>query len=150
MESILRDIGVIARALDSIANIEFKEFELTRGQYVYLVRIYENKGIIPEQLAEMIKVDRSTASRAIQRLVEKGFVTKVLDQENKKIIHLETTDKGAEKAAFILRENKYSKEAALQGLTKQEQKVLHELLIKVKKNVDEDWHFVKSGGKRTY
>ena len=42
MAEILREIGMIARALDSIANIEFKEFDLTRGQYLYLIRICEN------------------------------------------------------------------------------------------------------------
>lgn len=33
MEDVLRDIGVIARALDTIANIEFKDLTLTKGQY---------------------------------------------------------------------------------------------------------------------
>ena len=37
MAEILRDIGMIARALDSISNIEFKEVDLTRGQYLYYV-----------------------------------------------------------------------------------------------------------------
>ncbi len=64
---ILREIGMIARALDSISNIEFKEYDLTKGQYLYLVRICENPGIIQEKLAEMIKVDRTTAARAIKK-----------------------------------------------------------------------------------
>ncbi|HWL27143.1 MAG TPA: MarR family transcriptional regulator, partial [Ureibacillus sp.] len=51
MQEILREIGMIARALDSISNIEFKELDLTKGQYLYLVRIYENPGIIQEKLA---------------------------------------------------------------------------------------------------
>lgn len=59
---ILREIGMIARALDSISNIEFKEYELTKGQY--LVRIFENPEIIQDKLAEMIKVDRTSAARA--------------------------------------------------------------------------------------
>lgn len=42
MTDILREIGMIARALDSISNIEFKELSLTRGQYLYLVRVCEN------------------------------------------------------------------------------------------------------------
>ena len=50
VKDILRPIGVIARSLDSIANIEFKKFDLTRGQYLYLVRIAENPGIIQERL----------------------------------------------------------------------------------------------------
>jgi len=84
MTEILRDIGMIARALDSIANIEFKEYDLTRGQYLYLVRIYEQPGIIQEKLAEMIKVDRTTAARAVKKLEENGFIERRDDEENKK------------------------------------------------------------------
>lgn len=51
MNDILREIGMIARALDSISNIEFKDLDLTRGQYLYLVRIYENPGVIQDKLA---------------------------------------------------------------------------------------------------
>jgi hypothetical protein len=44
MMEILREIGMIALALDSICNIEFKEYDLTKGQYLYLIRICENPG----------------------------------------------------------------------------------------------------------
>ena len=37
-EDILRQIGTIARALDSIASVEFKEIKLNHGQYLYLTR----------------------------------------------------------------------------------------------------------------
>lgn len=30
MKEVLREIGMIARALDSISNIEFKEYDLTK------------------------------------------------------------------------------------------------------------------------
>lgn len=39
MKEVLLEIGMIARALDSISNIAFKEYDLTKGQYLYLVRI---------------------------------------------------------------------------------------------------------------
>lgn len=83
MAEILRDIGMIARALDSISNIEFKEVDLTRGQYLYLVRICENPGIIQEKLAEMIKVDRTTTARAIKKLESNGMIERLEDKENK-------------------------------------------------------------------
>ncbi|TWD98620.1 hypothetical protein FB550_109129 [Neobacillus bataviensis] len=50
MKEILREIGMIARALDSISIIEFKEYDLTKGQYLYLARICENPGIIQENV----------------------------------------------------------------------------------------------------
>ena len=74
MNDILREIGSISRMLDAIANIEFKELKLNKGQYIYLVRIFENEGIIPERLAEVIKVDRTTLSRAVRKLEENGFI----------------------------------------------------------------------------
>ncbi len=150
MKDVLRDVGVIARALDSIANIEFKELALTKGQYLYVVRIYENEGIIPERLAEMIKVDRTTLSRAIQKLVHNGFVDKQTDQQNKKIKHLYTTEQGKEAAQFILKENRYSNDMALKNFSAAEIDVLSELLCKMKANVELDWHSVKSGQKRQY
>lgn len=76
MREILREVGMIARALDSISNIEFKEIHLTKGQYLYLVRIYEHPGIIQEKLAEMLKVDRTTVARAVQKLERQGFILK--------------------------------------------------------------------------
>ncbi len=97
MAEILRPIGIIARALDSIANVEFKQFDLTKGQHLYLVRICENPGIFQDQLAELIKVDRTTAARAIKKLEEKGFVTKRADTANKKSAEFTRLKKRAER-----------------------------------------------------
>ena len=150
MKDILRDIGVIARALDSVANIEFKELDLTRGQYLYLVRIDENPGIIPDRLADLIKVDRTTASRAINKLVKQDFIEKKPDPDNRKIKRLFATEKGEEAADYIRRENRHSNRVALEGLTQEEEKNLSVLLKKVKNNIEADWKAVKQGETREY
>lgn len=84
MKEILREIGMIASALNSISNIEFKEYGLTKGQYLYLVRICENPAIIQEKLAEMRKVDRTTAARVIKKLEINSFIEKKEDEHNRK------------------------------------------------------------------
>ncbi|MEF3352816.1 MarR family transcriptional regulator [Paenibacillus sp. GYB006] len=150
MKEILREIGMIARALDSISNIEFKEYDLTKGQYLYLVRICENPGIIQEKLAEMIKVDRTTASRAIKKLEINGFIEKKEDDQNKKIKKLFPTKKGKNIYPFIIRENDYSNKVALSGFSENEIETIYNLLQKVRKNVEKDWEFVKKGNKREY
>ena len=150
MTEILREIGMIARALDSISNIEFKEYDLTKGQYLYLVRIFENPGIIQERLAEMIKVDRTTASRAIKRLEINGFIEKKVDKNNKKINKLFPTEKGKNVYHFIKRENDYSNTVALEGFSEKEEQSIFNLLQRVRKNIDKDWDFVKRGNKRKY
>ncbi|UMR38015.1 MarR family winged helix-turn-helix transcriptional regulator [Paenibacillus polymyxa] len=150
MKEVLREIGMIARALDSISNIEFKEHDLTKGQYLYLVRICENPGIIQEKLAEMIKVDRTTASRAIQKLVINGFIEKKEDQHNKKINKLFPTEKGNSVYPFIKREHDYSDQVALAGFSESEVNTIFTLLQRVRKNISDEWEFVKKGNKRNY
>ncbi|AUO08811.1 MarR family transcriptional regulator [Paenibacillus sp. lzh-N1] len=150
MKEVLREIGMIARALDSISNIEFKEYDLTKGQYLYLVRICENPGIIQEKLAEMIKVDRTTASRAIQKLVINGFIEKKEDRHNKKINKLFPTEKGNNVYPFIKREHDYSDNVALAGFSESEVNTIFNLLQRVRKNISDEWEFVKKGNKRNY
>ena len=132
MKEILREIGMIARALDSISNIEFKEYELTKGQYLYLVRICENPGIIQEKLSEMIKVDRTTAARAIKKLEINGFIEKKEDESNKKLKTFPDR-KGKNVYPFIKRENDYSNTVALEGFSETEAETISNLLQRVRK-----------------
>lgn len=150
MNDILREIGMIARALDSISNIEFKDLDLTRGQYLYLVRIYENPGIIQEKLAEMIKVDRTTVARAIKKLEMQGFIQKLPDEQNKKIKKLFPTEKGKKVYPLLRREGEHSTEVALSGFTSEEKETISALLHRVRKNIERDWEYVKKGNKRDY
>lgn len=150
MIDVLRDIGKIARALDSIANIEFKDYQLSKGQYLYLIRISENPGIIPDKLAEMIKVDRTTVARALKKLEEKGLIEKKADLQNKKIRRLFITSAGATLVPIIRLENEYSNQIALENLSEQEILVFSETLKTVVENIDKEWVSVKKGNKRPY
>lgn len=150
MKDILYEIGTIARALDSISNMEFKEQSLTKGQYLYVVRIYEHPGIILENLADMLKVDKTTASRAVQKLEEKGIIERKMQTNNKKNKQLYVTEKGAALYVFVMKEHQYSAQVALQQFTEDETHQLLALLQKVRLNIEHDWEFVKKGGKRQY
>lgn len=149
-EDILRQIGTIARVLDSIANIEFKDMQLNRGQYLYLVRIKENPGIISDHLASMLNVDRTTAARSIKKLEQNNLIIKKQDPDNKKIRHLFVTQKGQNLAEKIEKENTYSNELVLTGLNEKKREELAALLQQVEDNASENWRYVKNGGKRKY
>lgn len=150
VKEILRPIGVVSRALDSIANIEFKEINLNRGQYLYLVRICEEPGIILERLASMLKVDKTTAARSIQKLEQKELIERRSDANNRKIRRIFPTDQGKSLYPFLLREENYSNSVALRGFSDEEQAQLLAYLSRVATNIDDDWNFVKSGYKREY
>ena len=149
-ENILRKIGSISRALDSIANIEFKDLELNRGQYLYLTRVFEHPGIISDRLATLLNIDRTTTARGVRKLERAGLIFKEDDEANKKIKHLFVTDAGKKLAEEMEKENVYSNMLVTKGLTKDEQAQLRKYLGILEKNAGENWNFVKNGGKRKY
>lgn len=150
MKDILRTIGSISRELDSIANIEFKGLNLTKGQYLYLVRICENPGIIQGELAEKIRIDRTTAARAVMKLEKDGFITRGADANNRKIKRLYPTEQGEKVYPIIKRENDCSNSVALNDFTEDEISALKGMLERVEQNVSADWNYVKKGNHREY
>ncbi|SDZ84538.1 DNA-binding transcriptional regulator, MarR family [Thalassobacillus cyri] len=96
---------------------------------MYLVRICENPGIIQGKVAEMIKVDRTTAARSIKKLKMNGFIEKKEDEYNKKIKKLYPTEKGKKVFPFIKRENDHSNSVALEGLSEVEIETIFDLLL---------------------
>lgn len=84
MSQILREIGNIARALDYISNVEFKDIHLNKGQYLYLSRIYENPGIINDNLAKLVKNDRTAVAKTVKHLEQEQLILKKADSTNKK------------------------------------------------------------------
>ena len=145
MTEILHELGTIARALDSISNVEFKDLKLSKGQYLYLVRIYEQPGIILEELANCLKVDKTTASRAIKKLVANGLIERRTQLDNKKNKPLFVTKKGAQLYPMLRAE-----QTALKHLTAKQQVQLQQLLQQVRRNIEKDWEIVKKGQKRNY
>lgn len=150
MGNILREIGAIERCFESIANIEFKHYGVAKNQYIYLVRICENPGIIQEKILHILKVDRSTASRAIEKLRQEGFIYKEKGPDNKKNKALYPTARGEAMNKILKREDDYSNAVAVQGFTLEERAVLLELLQRIRKNVEPEWELVKNGGNRCY
>src|SRR5699024_12744014 len=115
-----------------------------------LLRAVEHTRIIQEKLTEIIKVEPKTKARSVKKMIAKELIKSTPDKNNKKIKKLYPTDRGKKVYPFILREHHYSNQVAVKGLSQQEVLQLHTLLQKVRKNVSEDWHYIKKGNKRIY
>lgn len=60
-----------------------------------------------------------------------------------KIKRIYATEKGKNVYPIIVRENQHSNQVALQGLSEVEISQLADYLVRMRKNVSEDWEFVK-------
>ncbi len=96
MRIMTRHLLDIYRCLDTIREAQFSKFGLTRGQHAFLTRIAENPGINQEKLSFLLKVDRSSTTKALKKLIDKGLVVKAHSEHNKKDWVLSATPKGLE------------------------------------------------------
>ena len=71
---LLRDIGTLARTIHYLHDLHFKELALQRGQFIFLTRICENTGINQNDLSLLLKVDKSTTAKAVQKLTAAGYI----------------------------------------------------------------------------
>jgi len=69
-------------------------FDLTPVQYAALEAIYEHPGTDQKFVAEMIGYDRATIGGVIERLERKGWVRRVVSEQDRRARELSLTAKG--------------------------------------------------------
>lgn len=72
---------------------ELADLGIGGGQQFFLVRIYENPGISAKALAHKGYFDKATATRALQRLEEMGYVRRLTDETDRRKCRFYSTDK---------------------------------------------------------
>lgn len=145
---ILREIGTLSRSIHAICDTKFKELSLQKGQFIYLTRICENPGINLVDLTLLLKMDKTSTTKAIQKLEAEGYIQRKKDQEDKRIVRLYPTPKGIKSYDSIIEEENKNIKICLQGFSQEEQRLVTQLITKMSKNIESEWKASKliSGG----
>ncbi|MBS9337231.1 MarR family winged helix-turn-helix transcriptional regulator [Fructobacillus parabroussonetiae] len=128
---IFRQMGAISRTATTSMNQAAKKYQLENNLFLYLIRIVENEGLTQSSLAELVRVDKTTLSRALRKLDERGYIDKVAGPGNRKAKQLFPTEKGRESYQFLEKIEKEYIHEKMTKLTTTEQKELRRLLAKV-------------------
>lgn len=96
MRNLCRYIYLLNAKIDHLAEFETEKGTLTRDQLYIIEMIAEEPGITQKLLVERFKKKQTSVSRAITRLIERGFITKEPDPGDKRAAHLNTTKLGAD------------------------------------------------------
>lgn len=70
--------------------------DLTSDQHLVMRTIHKNGTCTSSQLAEFFYVNRSAITAIINRLSAKGFIKRVPDERDRRVIHLHLTERGKE------------------------------------------------------
>ena len=117
-------------------NKEVSEYGIGSGQFMFLLELYINDGKNQEEIAETLKIDKGTTARALKKLEEQGFVTRIKDENDKRSNKIYLNDKAKDVREGVLDVlNDWIKEIT-KSLTEEEEEMLKSLLEKVCKNIN--------------
>lgn len=142
-DDILREIGALTRTIHAIIEKKFKSLRLQKGQSIYLTRICENPGINMKELCQMLAVDKTTASKVVQKLVAESLVRKERDVTDKRAYPLYPTDKAIEAYDIIIEEENRLTRRCYNGFDENQQLQVMELVRKMRQNIENDWFELK-------
>ena len=84
-------ISDVARMMRAAFDRRVQRIGLTRSQWLVLSLLYRRPGVSQSELADMLKVERPTAGRMIDRLERKGWVVRQPDAGDRRVKRLYLT-----------------------------------------------------------
>jgi len=114
---------------------ELKDINIGRGPFNFLIVIYENEGIFQEDLSKKLRLDKTTTTRTLQKLLMAGYISKQKNVEDKRMYRVYTSIKGKE--LIKNRKTIFSSldKIILNGVTDQEKEIFEKLLSRMIQNI---------------
>lgn len=137
MIPINKTISIIERSNILYRNEVFKEYGLKGYQANYLLEINRHPGISQEELTKTMHIDKSNVARGLMHLSEMGYITRVQDSNDLRLLLLFPTDKGSELTKLISSIFKNQRNYLLQDFDENEINTLMSYLDKLKIRAEE-------------
>ena len=134
-EHLGKHISLLYRYSQIYFNTELKKYHLGSGQYIFLLSLLENEGINQEQLASLVKIDKTTTARAVAKLMREGYVRREISPDDHRAYILHSTYKAhavAENIRLIMDD---WNDTMLDGFSTADKQKMHTLLKRAIKNV---------------
>lgn len=88
-----RYISMLHRMNNSHFCRRLEQFGLRGGQQVFVMHLAKHPGCTFQELAQVGDFDKATATRAVRKLEEDGYVRLEMDPEDKRVKHIYLTKK---------------------------------------------------------
>ncbi|HEY5586641.1 MAG TPA: MarR family transcriptional regulator [Ruminiclostridium sp.] len=96
MEFIMKYISRTWRCAILYRNGKLENEGLNGYQHSYILKICKNPGISQEQLSKMIYINKSNVTRQLTLLEQKGFITRIPSEKDKRIMQIFPTQKASD------------------------------------------------------
>lgn len=132
--AISRYISMLYRLNNSYFCRRLEKFGLRGGQQVFLIHILKNPGCSFQELAQAGDFDKATATRAVRKLEEQGYVRLEMDEADKRVRHIYLTEDARQVLDETWRSVENWIEVITEGFTEEEKIIEEQLLERMVKN----------------
>ena len=137
MIPINKTISIIERSNILYRNEVFKEYGLKGYQANYLLEINRHPGISQEELTKTMHIDKSNVARGLIHLSELGYITRIQDENDLRILRLYPSEEGTKLSKVISTTFKEQRHFLLQDFNEDEITLLMSYLDKLKHRAEE-------------
>lgn len=130
-EPIGKYLSIINRKGNVFITKEISKFGIGSGQVMFLMELYKKDGISQEELSEVLNIDKATTCRAIKKLEEAEFLTRVKDKNDKRAYKLYLTQKSKDMENSIRDVLRICEDHISKNLSEEEVKTLAMILKKI-------------------
>lgn len=141
---ILREIGTLSRCIHTISDTKFRGLDLQKGQFIFLTRVCENPGINQIDLSNLLKVDKTTTAKVLQKLIGAGYIRKERDEQDKRMWRLYAQSKGLDTYSQLIEEENRNISVCFAHFSEGEKETVLTLIKKMCNNIENDWNRLKN------
>ena len=124
--------------IDSEIDACAKEIGITKPEADVLIAITLNENINQgRDVAKLKGFSKSYVSKAVAKLLDRGFISLVLDESDHRCQHIIINAKANEIIAKLQEKHKYVTDKLSKGITDEERETVTSVIKKIKNNIEE-------------
>lgn len=94
-------ISIIHRKFQVYLNKELEKIDINSSEFMYLTTLYRCNEVTLTELSTLISVDNAQSTRIIKKLYQRGLVSKIRSDSDKREFKIALSDKGRQMIPII-------------------------------------------------
>lgn len=125
-------------ALTNYVKSKLAPFNLAPEQNLILMLLWEKDGLNQNEIAEILKKDKTNIARMVFNLEQKGFIHRVCGEQDRRLLRVFLTSKGKELGDQVIPIAEEFNDLVCKGISDEELMEVRRILSKMCANVQED------------
>ena len=115
---------------------EFDDLDFQKGQMFILHVLSDKEGISQQDIKNYFMLDKGGVAKSVKTLVEKGYIKRIRNENDKRAYKLYLTEEGKKLKAFVKKTVAEWNNIVEIGINDNDKKALREILAKMEENAN--------------